>query len=206
MSQTQLAKLWTVIGLALLYYGLNTWLVTQGGQEIFDAKLVLTSRVPAALMGLVICSILAILAALVATLYARRGGNAWHARIPVVGLGAIHTHSVEGKAYQAVMLLLFSLLPAVALVHFWLVLQSGRVLTTGTSARIAASIWDVTALRGLDDPARICSRIGDPRQCEGGATFLPALEPLALVMLLAVVAWANIRHWWFVFRGRKPKD
>jgi hypothetical protein len=42
----QISKLWTVIGLFLLYYVLNTWVVTQGGQEIFGAKLIVSNRIP----------------------------------------------------------------------------------------------------------------------------------------------------------------
>ena len=39
MTLQQLSKIWTVVGLFLLYYAMNSWIVVQGGQEIFGAKL-----------------------------------------------------------------------------------------------------------------------------------------------------------------------
>jgi hypothetical protein len=58
MSPEQIGKVWTVLGLFLLYYVLNTWIVTQGGQEIFDAKLVMSYRIPAAMWGIPIACVL----------------------------------------------------------------------------------------------------------------------------------------------------
>jgi multisubunit Na+/H+ antiporter MnhC subunit len=70
MTPQQISKVWTVISLVLLYYALNTYLVTQGGNEIFGTKLIVTSRIPAAMMGIPICSALLLVSSLIGIDYA----------------------------------------------------------------------------------------------------------------------------------------
>src|SRR5262245_33413615 len=42
MTQTQIGKVWFVVGALLFYYAFNTWIVMQGGNEIFGVKLVVS--------------------------------------------------------------------------------------------------------------------------------------------------------------------
>jgi hypothetical protein len=205
MSQQQIAKLWTIMSLALLYYAMNTWLVTQGGAEIFDVKLILSGRVTAALMAIPICAILMAITSCGGALYAKRTAlNNWHARIPVVGFEEIDTSSTEGRWYQALMLVLFSVLPAFALVHFWLIVSGAPVITTGATPRMAANIWDPSAMRGLDDPARICGALqaGKSLDCLNGATFFPFIEPLIFSILIILAMAFTTRQWFLIFLKR----
>jgi len=200
----QISKVWTVVGLFLLYYVLNTWIVTQGGQEIFGAKLIVTGRIPAALWGIPIGCVLLLLNSLVGLHYARRTGPGWHNRIPIVGFETIDTDSREGRFYQGTMLGLLSFLPAVALVHFWRLLQEAIVVTTGNTPRRLDSIWDWSPLKdSWNDPARICTNYiveAGKITCEHNTTILPGFEPavFALLTLAAVIAMAM--QWRAIFR------
>lgn len=99
MSYKQLGKIWTVVGLLLLFYSLNAWLVSQGGQEVFGTKLIASGRVLAAVIAIPICSTMLIVTSLAGRLYAMRHGNVWHQRVPIFGFDTITTGSREGKIY-----------------------------------------------------------------------------------------------------------
>lgn len=205
MTLAQIGKIWTVVGFFLLYYVLNTWIVTQGGQEIFGAKLVVSYRIPAAMWGIPIACVLIGLNAIVGWRYARRTGSIWHERIPVVGFDAITTASPEGKFYQGTMFGLLSVLPALALIHFWRLFNGAKVVTTDNPPKDVASIWDwsVLKVKGWDDPARICTDYivnGAKISCEKNAIILPGFEPVVLAVLTAATVLLLLMHWRAVFR------
>jgi hypothetical protein len=203
MTQQQVAKLWSIVSLALLYYALNSWLVSQGANEIFEAKLVLSSsRLATAMIAILICCSLLIGTSLVGLLYASRADRRWHNRIPLFGFDSIDTSSREGKSYQVAMLTIFSLLPTLSLIHFWRVFLSGKVVTTGQPPRLASNIFDVTALIGFNDPARICDDLapGPVLECAKGTTFFPLIEPVVWAAVTAVAVATMILHWRAVFR------
>jgi hypothetical protein len=135
MTPVQLSKLWTAVGLASLFFALNSWLATQGGAEIFDAKLLASGRVPVALTGIPICTVLLALSAVIGILYGRRMPGRWHARIPIIGFEAIKTGSTEGRIYQGAALFVLTIIPLAATAHFWRVLGSAHIVTTGAGAR-----------------------------------------------------------------------
>ena len=112
MTAQQIGKLWTLTSALLLYYALNSWIVSQGGNEIFGAKLVLATRGPAAMLAIPICSILLAVTSAIGRTYAIRVGGDWRKRIPIVGFDSIDTGSVEGRLYQGFFFFLFSVLPA----------------------------------------------------------------------------------------------
>lgn len=201
MNPQQISKLWSVVGGVLLYYALNSWLVSQGGNEIFGVKLVHSGRVPVAMLAILICAVLLIAASLIGRLFARRAASSWYERIPVVGFDAIRTGSPEGRIYQLAMMVLLSLIPSLSLIHFWLVFTAGKVVTTGSNARVASGIWDISALQGVNDPARICADLaaGPSIACENGTTFFPIVEPLILAVITIVAFLATVAHWLSVF-------
>lgn len=202
MTPQQLGKVWTVLGALLAYYAVNSWIVSQGGNEIFGAKLVLSSRVPAAMMAIPICSVLLILTSWIGWLYARRTGNHWHERIPIVGFENLQTKSGEGRVYQGGMLALFSLLPALAFIHFWWVFAAADVVTKADQTKqITSNMWSWSALTSWSDPARICTDYipSSPIPCSGNATLLPFVEPVAFAILTLLALAALACHWRAVF-------
>ncbi|MET3973486.1 hypothetical protein ABIB94_007983 [Bradyrhizobium sp. JR7.2] len=206
MTQIQLSKVWLVVSAALLYYALNSWIVAQGGNEVFGAKLVLSQRVPAAMLAILVCSVLAIASSAIGLLYARRGGGRWHERIPVVGFDEIDTASTEGKVYQGSMLVLLSFIPFVAMIYFWHSFVTAKIMLNDGSKKLI-SLWSLQWLwdGSVSDPARICTDFSkdasDP--CTGSATILPGLEPSFFAALTLAALAIAIRHWTVVLRRHR---
>ena len=202
MTPTQLSKLWTFVCLASLLFALNSWLATQGGAEIFDAKLLTTGRVPVALTAIPVVSVLLAVLAAIGIAYARRGSAPWHARIPIVGFESIDTGSAEGRWFQAATMVGLTLVPLAALVHFWLVIDGALVVTTGTGPRLLSGIWDWSGLTSLNDPARACTALQPGAvACSGGVTVLPGLQPAAYGLISLGSLVLVLRHWLAVLRG-----
>ena len=212
MTSQQMSKVWTVISLALLYYALNTYLVTQDGQPIFGATLIVTKRIPAAMMGIPICAVLLLLASLIGIDYARKADGGWADRIPLVGFESIKTTDREARVYQGVMLVLMTVLPLIALGHFWSVFNEAHVITTKNPPVEIPSIWSWSHLTGLNDPARICNIFhAEPGAagalptitCDKTNTILPGLEPTAFALLSAAACFFTFSFWWRVL-GSQP--
>jgi len=196
VTQVQIAKVWLVLSLVLLYYALNSWLVSQGGNEIFGVKLIVSNQVPAAMIAIPICGVLLICTSWIGRLHAVRGGDLWHRRIPIVGFESIDTASKEGRLYQGFMLVVFSLLPILAMLHFWRIFWSAEVMLSDTKA--FTTIWDWSA---MTVPARICTHHQVAEEiCAGNATILPGLEPLIFAAISVAALVLAVLHWFEVFR------
>jgi hypothetical protein len=194
MTQPQIGKVWLIVSALLLYYSLNSWIVSQGGNEIFGAKLIVSNKVLAAMIAIPICAVLLTLASSIGACFARRGRARWHERIPTVGFDVIDTGSTEGRIYQGAMLAVFSLVLAAAMAYFWVRFLSATVMLNDGSRVVIGSVWDWSRSAGWNDPARICSDfnrgLADP--CIGNATVLPGLEPAVLTIMAAL---ALLWHW-----------
>jgi hypothetical protein len=203
MTQVQLSKIWSVVSATLLYYALNSWIVAQGGNEVFGSKLVLSQHVPAAMIAIIICSVLAIACSAIGLLYARRGGKLWHERIPVVGFEEIKTATTEGRIYQGVMLALLSGVPFISLIYFWFSFLTATVMLNDGSKK-TIGLWSLDWLRNgkFSDPARICTDFveGANVPCTGSATVLPGIEPSFLACLTLVAFVIGFMHWRAVLR------
>jgi hypothetical protein len=209
MTSQQISKVWTVLSLALLYYALNTYLLTQGGAPIFGATLIVSNRIPAAMTAIPICSTLLLLCSLIGMDYARKGSSNWADRIPLVGFEEIDSAAREAKFYQGTMLGVLSVLPVIALIHFWIVFSEAYAVTTKNPPAVIPSIWSWSALTSLNDPARVCnvfhlqqSAVGAALSisCEGTNTLLPGLEPTFFAIVTLAAATVTALFWWHVFR------
>ncbi len=148
---------------------------------------------PAAVVGIFVCSTLLTAASVLGFVFAR-GAPVWHRRIPVVGLKGLVTSSKSGSAFQAAVLICFSLLPALSLVHFWRLMLNAPVMDREGSRLTTVFDWGPTE-RTLNDPARICSDwIGGNDPCAGNATYYPGLEPLVLGILTAAACLTMLLH------------
>ena len=211
MTAQQMSKVWAVVGLLLLYYALNTYLVTQGGNTMFSATLISTRRIPAATLAIPICAFLLLLCSLIGIDFARKNGPRWSDRIPLVGFEQIDMTTREAKLYQAILLSVFSLVPIVSLIHFWQLFWSADVATTSNPTEpIPGGIWNWCALTSLNDPARICTSLnrtpGPSGQtlysCDDNITILPGLEPALFALVTCAALGATLYFWWIVFRPR----
>ena len=142
MSSHQISKIYAVIGIFLFYFTIDTWSVTQGGQVIFGSKGVDPHRVLAAMNGIQICSFLLLLISIIGIIYARRSGGAkWHERIPILGFESLDTGSPAGKVYQTTAIVGLSIIPTIALTHFWSVFNIAPVITTTNPPLLLHSVW-----------------------------------------------------------------
>ena len=199
MTRDHYGKIWKFVGAILLYYALNTWIVTQGGNEVFGAKLVSADRAPASVIGIFICSILLVLVCLLGRSYARAAGEAWHDRIPVLALDGLDTGSREGKWYQRAVLFCFTILPAAAILHFWDLVRDAEVVSTNTNEPVSRWDWSYT-FQHWSDAARICSIYdkSDKNPCKDSGTFLPGLEMWLLIIVTAIAAIALMAYFWAI--------
>ena len=113
--------------------------------------------------------------------------------------------TVDDLTREVTMFGLLSVLPAVALIHFWRLFNGAKVVTTDNPPKDVAGIWDwsVLKVKGRDDPARICTDYivdGAKISCEKNATILPGLEPTVLAFLTAAAVLLLLMHWQAVFR------
>jgi hypothetical protein len=207
MTPLQMSKVWSVVSLFLLYYALNSYLVTQGGETIFGATLIMKSRVPAGFLAIPICSVLLLMASLIGIVFAGRTGPRWADRIPLVGFEQLDTTKAEAKVYQVVMLILLSLIPALTLIHFWQVAADAQLVTTAPKpVRIPGGMWDWRALTSWNNPADICSEVKERDGsivCEGRTTILPGFEPTLFAALTGMAVLAMLAFWSVILTGAK---
>jgi len=205
MSQAQLSKLWSVITAFLLYYTLNSWIIAQGGNELFGAHLIVSGKVPAVMLAIPICSVIIIISSIVGGIYARRSSDGWQGRIPLFGFESINTKSRDGTTYQAAIIIIFSAIPLLSLVYFWVSFLKAPVMLNDGTKQLIRNVWDWSKLTTLNDPARICTDFNKdlPDPCVGNGTVLPGLEPTIFAILTAIAALAAIRHWYDVFYAAK---
>ena len=208
MSPQQLSKVYSVIGIFLLYFTIDTWSVTRGGQIIFGSKGVDPHRVHAAVNGIPIFSFLLCLISIVGIIYAGRSGidAKWHSRVPILGFESMNTGSLEGKLYQAASLIGVSIVPAIGLLSLWIPLSMAPVITTSYHPHLLPSIWSWSALTNFGDPARVCNELkhtGESVSCDPSSiTFLPGLEPTVLVVFTAIAIGSVLIHWTGLLRNR----
>ena len=65
-----------------------------------------------------LCSALLLLVAAVGLLHARRYGQNWHSRFPIVWLEGLDTSKTDAKLFQMIIVILFFLVPIGAMIHF----------------------------------------------------------------------------------------
>jgi hypothetical protein len=158
--------------------------------------------------GIPICSFLLCLISIVGIIYAGRSriDAKWHERVPILGFESMNTGSLEGKLYQAAVLVGFSILPAIGLFSFWTPLSMAPVITMSSPPHLLSSIWSWSALTNLDDPARVCNELkhmGESYSCDPSSiTFLPGLEPTVLVVFTVIAIGSVVIHWMGLLRKR----
>jgi predicted Rossmann-fold nucleotide-binding protein len=143
MSQALLNKVWSFFSVTLLYLTLNVWSITQQwqltlpGNPFKDGK---TTPYGVALYGLFLCGPLLILTSIVTRFYALQArGKRWADRLPRFGNFELNTSQSEAKAFQAVALCIFLLVPSIGVIHFQKKFLEGSVYTLMDNCTPAAA-------------------------------------------------------------------
>ena len=190
MSREHYGQLWAGVSLFLLYYALNTWIVTQGGNEIFDAKLVMSNRVPAAVVGIAVCGFLIAVASTFGLLFAA-GKHRWNDRIHVIWLKGLRTDTRSGKGYLGGMFFFVTALPVLAMIHFWRLMVLAPVMDRdGNCHTQMCAIGLQRGAPSMTLPGSAPTGLAARYPCSGNATFFPGLEPLLLGVVTAIAAAA----------------
>lgn len=185
MQPAHLAKVWIGISTILLFYTLNTWTSSQGGEALFRIALLSKAAGAGALFGIAVGSTLLALAAFIGRSYAMQHGVSWSDRVPRVWLTDLDVGTRGGRTYQFIVLVIFAVLPAAALVHFWQALQQQN-LCDRLAPNAPVTLWQWSWNSLAADRFRLSATRPD---CSDGVTFFPGLEPvvLAAFTLLAYV-------------------
>lgn len=173
MSESALRQIWGALCLVLLYYSVNSWLVTIGAKPILDVNMLHEDRSAAALLGIVVCAPLLCLASWVGRTYAiRHGGKTWPERIPVAWPKGVDRASRDGRTYQGIVLATVVGVPVAALLHLYRKTVNSGVVNCDTGADVGHWIFDLTL---------------DHKYCLGsqdGVTYFPFVAPLVLACLI----------------------
>ena len=172
--------------------------MSQGANPILDVELLDDRPRLEALFAILVTAPLLILLTIVGIAHARAvDRQGWHARLPVVWLDGVDTRTAGGRAYQAVFLVLFVLLPALALLHFANKVAGATVVRRSDGATLGP--FDlVPAYNPFDDPYRI----GDTPDASEGVSWYPVIEPI-LLAILVLSAWiCTGRLLWILWHDR----
>lgn len=218
MSQSVLCKVWSFLAAALLYLCLNVWSITQQwqvalpGNPFRDGK---TTPFGVSLYGVLLCGPFFIVLCLIMLVYASRSSShSWADRVPVLGDLQLDTRKPEAKAFQAIGIILFVILPTAGILHFQNKMMNGSVFRRQEQCPTGkACLDDVKVISGwhqmlFSNPApNVGERLvydPDPKK-DIAPTFVPIWEPWGLFTLsllsvsfgiwcLAAICLPHIHH------------
>lgn len=165
-----------------------------------------------AMWGITILAVLLILNAAVMREHAERCGPTWQERYPF-RLWDASPRLGLGRKGQNLAYVFFSVIPVLALLHFWRVfLDEGKLCAEVTKDKwvpVSAGGLDMfhlppdaTFLRVVGDHYRLAGEVVGPAACEGATTFFPLAQPMAMLLLSLFAVFVTFRALFVVGRGR----
>lgn len=196
MNQKHLTQVWQWLSITCVLFIVGSIVSIQGGSEfvgkLFGDKVgsVADNKPAVGYFAAIIGSVLFLGACLALSLNARRHGRCWHERVPVVWLEGLKTSSWEGKLFQAVVLLLFLVLPIAGMVKCIVEAESGDICELDTNHFYKGSettlLWPPVAIERRQMRLR---REGDGNEpCKTGIEIFPRIGTPILVYGLPTVA------------------
>ncbi|AZO05611.1 hypothetical protein [Mesorhizobium sp. M2A.F.Ca.ET.043.02.1.1] len=138
MNKEHLTTLWRWLSVACVLFLATTIISLQGGSEFLgrlfgDRGSSAQDNNPAVgYFGAIVSSGLFLLASIAFLLHARRHGDHWHSRIPVVWLQGLDTSALEAKIFQICVLLVFVAMPLAGIVRCMDEAESGDICEQNT--------------------------------------------------------------------------
>jgi len=192
MSTEHLCKLWGVLGALLAFYASNAWIISQGGNPIFDVDLIEDGPGVGSLVAIPICGVLTIVVSRIGTTYARqRGTEAWHAKLPVVWLEGLDTSTQGGRWYQCFFLTAFVIMPSLSLAHFGRKVLDAPVWLGSETDRSVSTLEIVPFSDIFSKSHRIGGFVDESGKIQGAVSWYPVVEPLVLAALV-FAAWISV--------------
>ena len=188
MNDIQLCKVWTVLGLFISVFTLDSWMRTQGLDPLFGSSLPHNQRPASAIFRFVVIVVLAPLHLYTAITYSKRQVGSFHNKVPIAFFVSLDTKATEAKIFQSLMYFALHIFPVLGVIHFYrLILASVYVLQADCRMGIedrAFSVWTLPATYVWDNGYRL----GD---CEG-VTFFPLIQPVFFTLLALALLLMNL--------------
>jgi hypothetical protein len=120
MEKEELSRIWTIVGVLVLYLTINIWSKTQGwGVNLPNVLSIEKTSYTASVYGIILCAPLLIWLLLLSRSYALRfGGDTWSERIPPVFV-KLTSSSKESRRVRGAMFFLILFLPSFGQGHFF---------------------------------------------------------------------------------------
>lgn len=217
MKQTDLSKIWGWLAAASVLFLVTTVISLQGGTEfvgrLFGEKAgtSINNAPGIAYFAVIVGGGLFCLASLPFALHAFRSTGNWADRIPKVWLEELRTDQWDAKLFQASVLLILVLAPAVGIVTCYFVAESGDICEEGTSyihrGDQSTLLWAPRAQSGSNNQMRLRKEDSGDAACKSGVELFPrTLTPLFFFLIpvlgLAVTSMGLV----FVFVPRKQRS
>ena len=215
MPLESLRKLWLALSLVAFIFAVAAHTRLQGGPFSLVLKpvvgIVLDAETPKAILamwGIYFLSVFYFLSNYVLRIHARLINGDWKQRFPF-RVFDIAVDSDIGMKAQVISFFLFTLAPAISIVHFWKTLiKEGvlcsrpnvgdpHVLDTTSSPFGIPSDWSL--LRGLGDNYRLASF--DGKVCAEATTWFPMMSPLILAVITLAATYMLAAALMALFRG-----
>lgn len=181
MNQGHLSKVWGWLAVASVLFLATTVISLQGGTEFVGRLFGEKADVPMnnapgiAYFGVIVGGGLFFLASLPFTLHAFRPGSHWAARTPVVWLEGLDTNNWEAKVFQACVLLVLVVAPAVGIVKCCLEAETGDICEQDTSNFYRGDqttlLW--APVPKLDKQMRLRKADSGQEPCKSGVQLFP---------------------------------
>jgi len=198
MDENTLTKIWTTIGLALLYITLNAWVITQAGDllnipvNIFSGKLS-SHRVATGVFTILICAPISWYLTYIAIIFKKMKKGKIVDTTPIAFNLKIDTQKRESKIYQYFFIISFHILPVLGQIHFLLKFFTHAVPKKWEASE-KISMWSIKKLwltlnrvemYGID-----CIQSDNKTNC---IAFFPFIEPLLVILLVLVTICFTIK-------------
>jgi hypothetical protein len=219
MSQSLLNKVWSFLVVVLLYLALNVWSITQQwqlslpGNPFKDGK---TTPFGVALYGVVLCCPLLVLISVVTRIYSARSlAQRWQDRFPRFGDFELDTSKDYARAFQAISLSIFLLVPLAGIAHFQNKMLNGSVFlkkepcpaapTECLSKETSLEGWRGMLFHKPIDVNTAGRLVYDPDlKNDIAPTFIPFVEPWGCLILVSISMFSGIWCLQGVFRPASP--
>lgn len=213
MTKVHLTQVWQWLSIACVLFLVTSVISIQGGSEflgrLFGDKAGDANNKPAiGYFGAIVGGGLFLFASLAFLLHARRHGDRWHSRIPVVWLENLRTQAWEAQVFQICVILVFVAAPIAGIIHCMGEAESGDICEYKTNNRYTGAAttlaWPPVAKEGRQ--MRLRRSGADTAECNDGIELFPrSLTPLGFyVVPIAAMGLALTALGFVVLRRSAP--
>ncbi len=194
MDEKTIAKVWTIVGLSLLYITINAWALTQGAT--FNLPLNLLGKFgkyATSIFGIFVCGPMLWYLIFLQTVYLRYPKNNFWGIFPVAFNLELNFSYIEAKLYQGFFFFCFQVIPVFAQLHFIRKFFNGE-----------ACVWKRPDQKiDLMDISLISNSFKSPGYAYDKVSFYPFLEPVLLIIFVLISICFFI---YYLFRVYKYKQ